>query len=125
MITVENILKLHEYSIRDFGGSHGVRDNGLLESAIARPYQTFGGEYLYVSIYEKAAAIGESLIINHPFVDGNKRTGLLGLLLMLHTENLDLNVSEEETYKFTIDISTGNLKFDEIVIWLKANTEKK
>ena len=125
MITKENILQLHEYSINDFGGSQGIRDNGLLESAIARPYQTFGGEDLYLTIYEKAAAIGESLIINHPFVDGNKRTGLLGLLLMLHSENFDLNVSDEETYQFTIDISIGKLKFDEIVIWLKANTAKK
>ena len=125
MITKENILQLNEYSINDFGGSQGIRDNGLLESAIARPYQTFGGEDLYLTIYEKAAAIGESLIINHPFVDGNKRTGLLGLLLMLHSENLDLNVSDEETYQFTIDISTGKLKFDQIVIWLKANTAKK
>ena len=64
-------------------------------------------------------------MINHPFVDGNKRTGLLGLLLMLHSENFDLNVSDEETYQFTIDISIGKLKFDEIVIWLKANTAKK
>ena len=83
------------------------------------------GEDLYLTIYKKAAAIGESLMINHPFVDGNKRTGLLGLLLMLHSENFDLNVSDEETYQFTIDISIGKLKFDEIVIWLKANTAKK
>ena len=72
MITQSIILRLHELSIVNYGGSHGIRDEGLMKSAIARPYQTFGGEDLYPSVLEKAAAIGERIIINHPFVDGNK-----------------------------------------------------
>lgn len=66
MILINDILKLHEASIDDFGGAKGVRDLGHLESAIARPFQTFGGENLYKTAYEMAAALGESLIINHP-----------------------------------------------------------
>ena len=77
MITKEIVLRLHTLSIAQFGGSHGTRDEGLLESAIARPYQTFGGNDLYPTVFEKAAAIAESIVINHPFVDGNKRTGFL------------------------------------------------
>jgi death on curing protein len=75
MITKEIILYLHERSVQEYGGSHAIRDEGLMESAITRPYQTFDGVDLYPSFYEKAAAIAESIIINHPFVDGNKRTG--------------------------------------------------
>jgi death-on-curing protein len=75
MIEKNYILKLHYRSIEAYGGSHGVRDEGLLESAIARHFQTFGGDDLYPSTFEKAAALCESLIVNHPFVDGNKRTG--------------------------------------------------
>jgi death-on-curing protein len=71
MITKKEILQLHELSIQTYGGAHGIRDEGMLESAIARPFQTFGGEDLYPTVYEKAAAFAESLIINHPFVDGN------------------------------------------------------
>jgi death on curing protein len=75
MITKEVVLRLHELSILKYGGGDGTRDEGLMESAIARPYQTFGGEDLYTTVFEKAAAIVESIIINHPFIDVNKRTG--------------------------------------------------
>jgi death-on-curing protein len=68
MILLEDILNLHQFSIQKYGGSDGLSDSGLLESAIARPFQSFGGEDLYPSIFEKAAALGESLIINHPLL---------------------------------------------------------
>ena len=74
MITKKTVLRLHELSINIYGGAQGTRDEGLMESAIARPYQTFGEEDLYPTIFGKAAAIVESIIINHPFLDGNKRT---------------------------------------------------
>lgn len=67
MILIDDILNLHKISIEKYGGSDGIRDFGLLESAIARPFQTFGGEDLYPSLFEKLAALGESLILNHPF----------------------------------------------------------
>jgi len=88
MILLEDILNLHKYSIQKYGGSEGLRDSGLLESAIARPFQTFGGEDLYPSVFEKAAALGESLIINHPFIDGNKRTGAVAMAALLEDEGL-------------------------------------
>ena len=125
MIDIADILLLHEKSIDDFGGSHGIRDIGLLEAALARPFQTFGGADLYPTIIEKAAALGESLIKNHPFVDGNKRTGLLAMLSFL-IENQYLPKAEPDSlYNFVIEISTGTLSFDEIVAWLKTNTQEK
>ena len=123
MITIKNILRLHELSIITYGGSQGIRDQGLMESAIARPYQTFGGEDLYPTVFEKAAALTESIIINHPFIDGNKRTGFLAMLIILEIGNLKITASNDTTYNFTIQISTGEIKFEEIVTWLKNNTE--
>lgn len=122
MITLEDILAYHKLSIEKYGGSDGVRDNALLEAAIARPYQTFGGEDLYKTTIEKAAAIGESLIINHPFIDGNKRTGALAIYVLLDDSGLKCTADENSFYDFIISISTGEIKFDEIVSWLKLNT---
>ncbi|HEX7905868.1 MAG TPA: type II toxin-antitoxin system death-on-curing family toxin [Chitinophagaceae bacterium] len=122
MITKEIILQLHQFSIINYGGSKGIRDEGLMESAIARPYQTFGGVNLYNTGYEKAAAIGESIIINHPFVDGNKRTGYLAMLAILEEEKLQITATNDEIYTFIINISTGKIKYELIVDWLKKNT---
>lgn len=122
MILIDDILKLHELSIKDFGGSNGIRDSGLLESAIARPFQTFGGEDLYPTVFEKAAALGESLIINHPFIDGNKRTGALAIIGFLAEHKYSCTANQDGFYDFIISISTGEIKFKDIVEWLKQNT---
>lgn len=122
MISKESVLTLHELSIVKYGGSDGIRDEGLLESAMARSYQTFGGADLYPTACEKAAAIAESLIINHPFVDGNKRTGFLAMLAILNEGNLEISVPNDAVYTFVINISTGEIKFDQIVDWLKQNS---
>ena len=122
MILLEDILMLHKFSIEKYGGSHGLRDSGLLESAIARPFQSFGGEDLYPSIFEKAAALGESLIINHPFIDGNKRTGTVAMIALLEENGLRLSIDQDDLYNFVVSISTGEKKFEEIVEWLKENT---
>src|ERR687885_138020 len=93
-LTVEEVLKLHERVIEQRGGSTGVRDRGALESAVAQPQMTFAGEDLYPTVVDKAAALGFSLTMNHPFVDGNKRTAhaamrcfwcSMGLRLMLQS----------------------------------------
>jgi death on curing protein len=123
MILLDDILQLHAYSVQKYGGAVGVRDIGLLESAIARPFQTFGGNDLYPTVFEKAAALGESLIVNHPFVDGNKRTGFLAMASLIQEEGFLLVASQEGAYTFTINISTGSKVFEEIVDWLKANSK--
>lgn len=122
MIIKEDILILHRKSIEDFGGAHGVRDMGLLESAIARPFQTFGGEQLYPTLFEKAAALGQSLIVNHPFCDGNKRTGMLAMASLIISSKRRFTASSDKLYNFIINISTGTISFEEIVEWLKENT---
>ncbi len=124
MISIQQALSIHKIAIEKFGGSQGIRDINGLESALARPFQTFGGEDLYPTIEEKAAAIGESIIMNHPFIDGNKRTGYLLMEAVLRFGNKKIPVTDEILYQFVISISTGEIKFDEIVNWLKNNTQQ-
>lgn len=84
MILAEDIITVHQFFIKEYGGIDGISELGSLESAKARPFQTFGGENLYQPICEKAAAPGESLIMNRPFIVGNKRTGFLTMTSLLH-----------------------------------------
>lgn len=123
MITIEQVLRLHEKSIEVYGGAHGIRDNGLLESAVARPYQTFDGADLYTDIFRKAAAIMESIIVNHPFIDGNKRTGFLTMFAMLRLNNYKLSATETEAYDVSIKVSTGKIEFEDLVSWIKQYSE--
>ena len=125
MISIEQALKIHTIAIQNFGGANGIRDLGGLQSALARPFQTFGGEDLYPTVHEKAAALGESIIMNHPFLDGNKRTGYLLMEALLRYEGYKIASSDDDLYNFVINISTGSISFEEIVAWLKTNTQQK
>ncbi len=124
MIDIKDILTLHFLSIEDFGGTHGLRDEKLLLSAISRPYQTFDGIELYPTAFDKAAALGESLISNHPFIDGNKRIGLLAMLALLMSEQVKVTANQDDTYQLIIGMSKGEIKFDQIVEWLKNHTQE-
>ena len=96
MIDLNTALSIHEKSINFFGGGSGIRDNGALLAALARPYQTFDQQELYPSPAEKAAAVFESLIINHPFIDGNKRTEYVLMRATLSIYDLDVLAFEDE-----------------------------
>ena len=124
MIPFKEVELLHRILIDKFGGSHGIRDKAALESAISRPFQTFDGNDLYPSVLEKSASLIESILINHPFIDGNKRTGYTLLRLYLIQNGLDINASQDNKYEFVIDIASGTLKYEGILSWLKSNTSK-
>jgi death-on-curing protein len=124
MISVHEVEQLHHTLIENFGGSHGVRDLPALNSALARPFQTFDGRELYPSVFEKAASLIESILVNHPFIDGNKRTGYTLLRLFLIYNGFDIIASQDNKYEFVIDIASGTLKFEGIVSWLQTNVEK-
>lgn len=123
MITFEEVLIIHTRVIKEFGGADGIRDRGLVDAAISRPFQTFDGQELYPSAIEKAAAIIESVLNNHPFVDGNKRTGYVLLRLILLNNNLDITASQAEKYDFVIRIANGTDKFEQIKSWLEKNVK--
>jgi len=124
MISVENAIKIQNVLIEKFGGTSGVRDKNLLESALGRPFQTYDKKELYKSSIEKAAALIESIITNHPFIDGNKRFGYVAMRLLLLESGLDISATENEKYEFVLAIAKGELKFSGICDWLLRNQLK-
>ncbi len=125
MIELRDVLNIHNILIDKFGGSKGIRDQGSLESAINRPFATFDNQDLYPTPADKAAAILESILINHPFVDGNKRTAYVLMRLILLDNGLDVVADQDDKYKMVISASTGDIRFDEIRNWIQARLKKK
>ena len=123
MISLDEVLKLHNNSIKEYGGSFGIRDMNGLESAIARPFQSFGDIEFYPTPFEKGAAIIESIVKNHPFIDGNKRTGFLVCYALLYRSNIQIIATQEDAYQFVIDIASSNISFEDIVLWLQQHTQ--
>ena len=121
-LTLEKVLELHQDQLNVYGGSSGIRDMGLLQSAVAMPQASFGGEYLHEDLFAMAAAYLYHLVQNHPFVDGNKRIGLLAMLAFLKNEQFEVDVPEDILYNFIIDISTSKADYDNIVTRLKEFT---
>ncbi len=122
MISIQEIIDLHNFSIRDYGGKSGIRDIEALKSAAERPFQTFAGEELYASPFEKAAALMESILKNHPFIDGNKRTAFASGFHLLLQYNLKINTSNNNAYQLIIDIVISKITYKDLVIWLENNT---
>jgi len=105
MISIQETEKLHKVLVDTFGGTHGIRDLDALQSALSRPFQTFDNVELYPGVLEKAASLLESLLNNHPFVDGNKRTGYALTRLFLLDNNYDIKATQQDKYNFIIDIA--------------------
>jgi len=122
MIHLEDVLNIHEFLINKFGGSHGLRDESLLKSALARPFQTFDQADLHKTFVEKAAALIESIITNHPFIDGNKRTGYVLMRLYLMENGLDIIADQDEKYDFVIAIASGDISYEQIVDWIRNHS---
>jgi death-on-curing protein len=124
MITISQAEQIHKILIDQFGGSHGIRDHGTLSSALSRPYQTFDGKELHLTAIQKAAALIESILINPPFIDGNKRTGYVLMRLLLIERGLDIDATLDEKYEFVIRIASGKSNLEDIVYWLEHHTGK-
>lgn len=117
-LSKEQILTLHNALLEAFGGTAGVRDDGLLESALNTPFATFGGQYLYASIQAKAAQLCFSLVCNHPFVDGNKRIGAHAMLVFLAVNGIELNYTQEELIDIILAVASSHAKADDLLAWI-------
>ena len=115
----EKVLLLHRLIAEETGGSVGVRDTGLLESALNNAYATFDGEYLYKTKEEKAASLGFSLISNHAFVDGNKRIGVYVMLTFLEAEGIKMSCGNNDVVNLGLSVADGTMKYDDILDWIK------
>jgi death-on-curing protein len=120
-LQLDQILRLHQSLIDHYGGMDGVRDTGLLESAIAQPQAGFGGEYLHGDIFMKAAAYMFHLVQNHPFLDGNKRIGAASAIVFLAVNDVQIDNDEDGLIALTLSVATGQLGKDEIADWFRQH----
>ena len=124
-LTAEQILYLHDRLIRETGGSHGLRDIPGLLSAVGCPQSYFEGRYLYPDIFSQAAALMESLIRNHPFVDGNIRTGIAAAALFLRINGFRLKCTQAELVTTALQVANGELDIDGITAWLRSRSARE
>ena len=117
------VLFIHQKVIEASGGAGGVRDQGLLESAVYRPQASFGGEDLYPSLVTKVAAMTHSIAKNHPFVDGNKRTAYEAMRIMLKLNGHDIHANEDEKFKLMIELAESKITEDSLADWLEQHTK--
>ena len=123
ILSKRQILMLHTALIAQSGGLDGIRDEGLLDSALNAPFQTFAEQDLYPTVLEKAARLGFGLICNHPFLDGNKRIGTHIMLTFLDINQLSLSYKDEDLISAILKVAAGTMNYDELLSWLKAHLE--
>jgi death-on-curing protein len=121
-ISIEQAKLFHHKLIEKTGGKHGIRSEGLIESALSRGLSTFDGEDLYKSHIEKISAITHSLISNHGFIDGNKRIGISVMLLLLQLNEIKIEYTQEELIELGLGVAASKLKYDDIVLWIKTHS---
>ena len=123
-LSKDEVVELHRRSLARFGGMAGIRDAGLLDSAVAQPQSAFGGQDLYPALAEKAAALGFSLIINnHPFVDGNKRAGFVAMTVFLELNGKRLNCSTDEGEAVILAVASGTMARAQLAAWIESKLQ--
>ena len=123
-LTKEQVLLLHKSIYDRYGGSYGVRDEGLLDSALEAPFMTFGGEDLYPDVLEKIVRFGYGLVSNHPFHDGNKRIGALVLLTLLELNGYKIDATNKEFSDIIYEVASGSegKDFEALLDWIRKHT---
>ena len=123
ILTKAQVLMLHEQLIDETGGSHGLRNEGLLESALASLFQEFASFSPYPTVQQKAARLGFSLVMNHPFIDGNKRIGAHAMLTLLALNGIEIDCTQKELSDIILDVAAGNIGYDELLQCLLDHQE--
>lgn len=118
ILSKEQILMLHANLIAETGGSDGIRDENLLESAISAPFQTFDSIEIFPSIQQKAARLGFCLIKNHAFIDGNKRIGTHAMLVFLALNKIELDYTQADLVDIILKVAAGESSFDDLLNWI-------
>ncbi|MBQ9596146.1 MAG: type II toxin-antitoxin system death-on-curing family toxin [Synergistaceae bacterium] len=121
VLTIEQVIGLHSEIVSESGGSDGIRDMGLLDSAVNAPFQSFGGYDVYPTIYEKAARLGFGLAQNHAFIDGNKRIAAHALLSFLSINGIEIDCTEFELFSVFYKLASSEITFEDLVKWLRTH----
>ena len=117
-LSVEQVISMHSRLVMKTGGSDGIRDEGLLESALNAPFQSFGGQDVYTTIYEKAARLGYGLAQNHAFIDGNKRIAAHVMLVFLAVNGIETDCTESELYLLFLGLAASEVTFEDLTEWI-------
>lgn len=125
LLTIEEIVFLHEKLIDKTGGSHGLRDKGLLESAVYSAEISFGDVEQYPSVEEKSARLMFALTANHAFIDGNKRIGVLVMLTTLSLNGIRLTYTQKELIDLSLSLADGKQKYEEVLNWIRQHRQEK
>ena len=120
-LTEKQLISIHSSLIAATGGLDGVRDKGLLESALEAPFQTFGGEDIYPALLQKAARLCFSLVSNRPFIDGNKRIGIHAMLVFLALNGVEIECTQAELIDVGLSLASGTMQFEELCAWLNEH----
>ena len=120
-LSLQEVLIIYDRVMAQSGGSHGIRDLGALESSVAQPRMTFSGQDLYPTLAEKAAALGFSLIQNHPFVDGNKRIGHAAMEVFLYMNGFEISCDVDDQERFILEVASGSVHRQEFATWLSKH----
>ena len=121
ILNKRQILMLHQHLVVETGGSPGLRDEGLLDSALNAPFQIFGDTSAYPSLQQKAARLCYGLVKNHPFIDGNKRIGAHAMLVFLAVNGLELSYTQQELSDIILQVAAGEKGYDDLLVWLLAH----
>ena len=124
-LEIEDVLNIHQVLVEQFGGVPGVRDEGLLESALSQPKATFFSELLHPTIHEQAAAYLYHIAMNHPFLDGNKRTAFGAMEAFLRLNGYNLSFSDDEAYDMVMWVAQGDMSKEEVSIFLEKHIQAK
>lgn len=117
-LTKDQVINMHSLLIKSSGGSDGIKDEGLLESALNAPFQTFAGEDIYITIQSKAAKLGYFLVNNHPFIDGNKRIGILVMLVFLEINGMEVTCTDSELITLGLGLADGSVSDKHLLTWI-------
>lgn len=124
-LSVEELILIHEYELKRYGGASGIRSIELLESTVFRPQTSYGGREFYDTPFAKAASLVHSIITSHPFVDGNKRTAMVSGTIFLRLNGYKLKISQKDYVKTALDIANHKLDLENLVTILKQNSRKE
>ena len=120
-LSKSQVLLIHDQLITETGGSYGLRDEGMLDSALNAPFQTFGGEDVYPSLQQKAARLCFGLVKNHPFIDGNKRIGAHAMLVFLALNGIELQHSQTELSDIILQLAAGEIGAEDLLYWILSH----
>ena len=123
ILTKRQVLLMHEQLVAETGGIQGLRDEGLLESALSMPFQAFESYSPYPTIQQKAARLGYGLIMNHPFVDGNKRIGAHAMLTLLALNGIEIICAQVELVDIILEVAAGKIGYEELLAWILNHQE--